>query len=151
MPYTLQKKILKEFHTGFPGISRMKSLMKGYTYWLRMDQDIENLVKQCRGFQLVARNPPVKIQPWPKIDVPWTQLHIDYAGPLNGFYYIIIEDSFIKWPKIVKCRHPTSTNTINALNEIFSRFGVPKTSVSDNGMQFMGIEFKEFCISSIDQ
>ena len=72
MPYTLQKKILKEFHTGLPGILRMKSLMKGYTYWPRIDQDIENLVKQCRGCQLAARDPLVKIQSWPKTDVPWT-------------------------------------------------------------------------------
>ena len=39
MPYTLQKKILKEFNTGHPGILRMKSLMRDYTYCTRMDQD----------------------------------------------------------------------------------------------------------------
>lgn len=103
MPVTLQKKILKEFHAGHPGVSRMKSLMRGYTYWPRMEQDTENLVKQCRGCQLAARDPPVKIQPWPKTDVPWTRLHIDYIGPINGSYYLIIVDSFTKWPEI-KCR-----------------------------------------------
>ena len=56
-------------------------------------------------------------------------------------------DSFTKWPEIVKCRHPTATNTINALNEIFSHFGVPKILVNDNGTQFTGREFKEFCTS----
>ena len=39
MQYTLQKKILEEFHTGHPGILRMKSLMRGYTYRPRMDKD----------------------------------------------------------------------------------------------------------------
>ena len=62
--------------------------------------------------------------------VPWTQVHINYTGPLNGSYYQINVDSFRK------CKHPTATNTTNALNEIFSCFGVPKTLVSDNGTQF---------------
>ena len=32
MPYTLQKEILKEFHIGNPGMTRMKSSMRSYTY-----------------------------------------------------------------------------------------------------------------------
>ena len=79
------------------------------------------------------------------------RLHIDYAGLPNRSYYLIIVDSFTKWPEIVKCRHLTATNTIKALNEIFSCFGFPKTLVSGNGTQFMEREFKEFCTSlSID-
>ena len=45
IPASLQKRILKEFQVGHLGISRMKSLMRGYTYWPKMDEDIKNLVK----------------------------------------------------------------------------------------------------------
>ena len=41
VPATLQKKILKDFHTGHPGATRMKSLMHSYVYWRNMDKDIE--------------------------------------------------------------------------------------------------------------
>ena len=44
-----------------------------------------------------------------------------------------------------KCKHPTSTSTIDALRLLFSRFGVPKTIVSDNGTQFTSKELEEFC------
>ena len=44
-----------------------------------------------------------------------------------------------------KCKHPTLTSTIDALRFLFSRFGVPKTIVSDNGTQFTSKEFQEFC------
>ena len=47
MPLVLQKKILKEFHLGHLGISRMKSLIQSYSYWLGMDEDIERIVKTC--------------------------------------------------------------------------------------------------------
>ena len=81
------------------------------------------------------------------MDVPWTRLHIDYAGPLNGHYYLIIMDSFSKWPEILMCRHPISTNTVTVSNELFSLFSVPKTLVSNNRTQFTGRGFKNFCTS----
>ena len=138
---TLQRRILKEFHSAHPGMSRMKAFM----YWPRMDRDIEKIVRECQGCQLAAKAPPVQIQLWPKTDTPSTRLHIDYAGPLNGHYFLVVVDSFTKWPEVFKCKHPTSTSTIDALRLLFSRFGVPKTIVSDNGTQFTSKEFEEFC------
>ena len=55
MPYTPQKKILRKFHIGHPGTTRMKSLMCSYTYWPRMDQDIAKMVKECIGCQLPTK------------------------------------------------------------------------------------------------
>ena len=125
----------------------MKSLMRCYVYWQGMDKQIENFVKACRGCQLAAKSPSIKINPWPKTDMPWQRLHIDYAGPIKGFYYLIVVDSFTKWPEVYKIRHPTAGNTIKVLEEIFSRFGLPTTLVSDNGTSFTAKEFKEFCKS----
>ena len=145
MLVVLQKQILKEFHLGHPGIGCMKALMRSYTYWPNMDKDIEQVVKTCKGCQLAAKAPPVKFTPWPKTDVPWTRLHIFYAGPMNGNYYLIVVDSFSKWPEIFKCKRPTATVTKYFLTELFARFGVPEKIVSDNGTQFTGSEFKTFC------
>lgn len=44
IPKNLQKRILKDFHIGYPRKNRMKSLMCSYIYWPKMDQDIENMV-----------------------------------------------------------------------------------------------------------
>ena len=70
IPCVLRKKVLKEFHLDHPGISRIKSLMRSYTYWPKMDQDIEDLVRHCKGCQLAAKSPPVRTRPWPKTDIP---------------------------------------------------------------------------------
>lgn len=69
----LQRRMLNEFHIGHLGIFRMKFLMRCYIYWPKMDQDIENLVKSCRGFALAAKSLHIKIQPWPKTktDMPY--------------------------------------------------------------------------------
>lgn len=143
----LQKRVLKEFHMGHPGTSRMKSLMRSYVYWPRMDQNIQDMIKQYTGCQLAAKAPPIRTQPWPKTDVPWTRIHIDYAGPLKRYYYLVIVDRFSKWPEVYRYKHPAASNTIKALDEIFSRFGVVNTIVNDNATMFTGKEFKDYCDS----
>ena len=75
------------------------------------------------------------------------RVHIGYAGSMNGYYYSIIIDSFSKGPKIYKFKHPTSRNTIKALGEILSRFGVSEILVSDNGTMFTGNKFKDYSSS----
>ena len=53
----------------------------------------------------------------------------------------------MKWLEIFKCQRPTAITTIHVLKELFSHFGIPEKIVSDNGTQFMGSEFRNFCRS----
>ena len=54
-------------------------------------------------------------------------------------------DSFLKWPEVMKCKNPTRSHTIRFLHDIFTRFGIPDTIVSDNGTQFTTKILKDFC------
>ncbi|XP_014786441.1 uncharacterized protein K02A2.6-like [Octopus bimaculoides] len=144
MSTSLQGRMLKEFHTGHPGISRMKLLLRSYVYCLKMDLDIEKLVKSCRGCALAAKSPLIKFQSWLKTDIPWFRLQINFTGPLNRPYYLIAEDRFSKWPEMCKCRKLTPTVTVEFLQELFARYGVLDTIVSDNGTQFTVNKFKNF-------
>src|SRR5690606_37221125 len=42
------------------------------------------------------------------------------------------------------CKGTTADETIAHLRSIFSRFGIPKTLVTDNGPAFVGREMREF-------
>ena len=79
IPSILQKRILKDFHAGHQGSTRMKSLMRSYVHWPNMDKDIENAVKSCKGCALAAKAPPIKFNPWPKMFLPWSRIHIDFG------------------------------------------------------------------------
>ena len=54
-------------------------------------------------------------------------------------------EQFFEMAQNLKCKHQTLTISLNFLKEIFSRFGVPETIVSDNGTQFTSCEFAKFC------
>ena len=87
--------------------------MRSFVYWPNMDKDIENAVKLSKGCALAAKVPPIKFNPRPKSDLPWFRIHMDFAGPLEGFYYFIIDDSFSKWPEVYRCKNPTTEITKN--------------------------------------
>ena len=59
--------------------------------------------------------------------------------------YFVLVDAYSKYPEVIKMNSMTSTATIRALREIFSRHGLPKSIVSDNGTQFTSAEFQTFC------
>ena len=82
----------------------MKSLMRSFAYWLGMDYDIELLMKNCRGCALAEKALPMKFNFGLRQMFHRKRLHIDFVVLLNGSYYFIIEDSFSKWPKILKCK-----------------------------------------------
>ena len=96
-----------------------------------MDSDVTEIVSKCKGCILAAKSPPTSQEPWPKTDRPWSRIHIDFAGPIDKFYYLVVVDSYSKWPEVFQMKRPTLTNTVNRLHELFARFGVVDTIVSE--------------------
>ena len=119
--------------------------MCSFVYWPNTDKDIENTVKLCKGCALAAKTPPVKFNPWPETDLLWSRIHLDFDGPLEGYYYLIVVDSFSRWPEFGRCKNPTSEIVIKFLYGLFARFGIVDSIVTGNGSQFMSKDFKEFC------
>ena len=44
---------------GHPGIDRMKSLMRSYVHWPKMDNDITDMIEKCKACALAAKAPPL--------------------------------------------------------------------------------------------
>ena len=123
----------------------MKSLMQSYVYWQKLDLDISNMVDACKGCALAAKAPLITYKAWPKTDQRWSRIHVDFEGPMEDVYYLIVIDSYTKWPEVLRCKRPTTGVAITFLHELFARFGVVDCLVSNNGTQFTSSDFKEFC------
>ncbi|KAF2890450.1 hypothetical protein ILUMI_15723 [Ignelater luminosus] len=59
--------------------------------------------------------------------------------------FLVITDAFSKWVEVYEVTRADSQSTIEVLREVCSRFGLPKTIVSDNGSQFTSAEFQKYC------
>ena len=146
VPSRYRNEILKELHQGHPGAERMKQLARQKVFWPSIDNDIEKTVRCCDDCATGGFSPiKATLKPWPIPSAPWDRIHIDFAGPINGFWFLIIVDAFSKWPEIFKMQSTTSQLTTDRLEETFARHGLCQTIVSDNGPQFTSEHFKSFC------
>ena len=120
----------------------MKSVACGLFWWPRLDHDIEMAVKQCRICQQVQPLPPsAPLWPWSWPIQPWSRLHVDFAGPVEGKILLVVVDAHSKWIEVLPMGTATSWTTIQQLRQLFARFGLPSSIVSDNGPQFVSTEF----------
>ena len=106
IPLVLQEMVRKELHETHSGSTRMKMLARSYVWWPHMDSQIEDLVASCELCQSMRAEPPTaQVHPWNFPSKPWSRVHIDYAGPVNGVMYLVLVDAYSKFPEITKMYH----------------------------------------------
>ena len=50
--------------------------------------------------------------------------------------WLILIDSYLRWPEVVPMRATTASQTTKELRLIFARFGLPEQILTENGPQF---------------
>lgn len=147
IPHLLRKAVLDAAHEGHPGIVAMKGRVRSKVWWPRIDKDVENLVKSCKGCTLVALpNPPVPMKRRELPLGPWVDVAMDLLGPLpSNDYLLVLIDYYSRYKEVKMTKVITSAQIIKILKEIFSRLGYPVSITADNGKQFVSEEFREYC------
>jgi hypothetical protein len=126
IPDSLKKYVLKELHFGHLGIVKTKALARSFCYWRGLDKDIEDSISKCRQCREKQNLPKKEINhPWEPASQPWERVHIDFAGPTNGNYFLLVVDAFSKWVEVMPAKNITSSWTIRELRKIFTTFGLP--------------------------
>ncbi|XP_039291792.1 uncharacterized protein K02A2.6-like [Nilaparvata lugens] len=146
IPKKLQPRILQDLHDTHTGVVKMKALARRHCYWENIDKYINAAVRSCRScceFKADPKEAPLHV--WDIPESNWQCVHMDYAGPYKGNYYLILVDAKSKWPEIaVTATPPTTNSTIRMLREIFSHNGLPEILVSDNATLFTSNDFQAF-------
>lgn len=89
VPPELRQKVLTELHSTHFGGTRLKSLARGYVWWERIDRDIEELIRNCAACQVTRPDPAkVPLHCWETPKGPFDRVHVDFAGPFMGTYFI---------------------------------------------------------------
>lgn len=145
IPESLQSRIVDMLHEQHLGIVRMKQLARRYFFWPGLSAEIEQKAKSCEACKSFNVDTARKIFiPWPEPHVPFERVHIDFFH-LDSRTFLIMVDSFSRWVEVVTMRKTDAQCVIDALFLIFTKFGDPRTLVSDNGPPFNSAEFKSYC------
>jgi transposase InsO family protein len=75
---------------------------------------------------------------------------LDIVGPLRkapeGYTHLLVAmDKFSKWVEVRPITNLRAEQAVTSFTDIIYRFGVPNSIITDNGSQFMGRKFLEFC------
>ena len=89
----------------------------------------------------VGRQAPLMVSPTP--DYPWQMVGTDFFE-LDRKHFLVVVDYFSRYPEVVQMNSTTTTCTITALKNIFTRHGIPEIVRSDNGPQYSSHEFAAF-------
>lgn len=137
--------MLEELHLAHFGVSSMRHQASATVWWPRINADIEQFVKECKPcqkFHNKVQDSP--ILPWPTPDGPWERLHLDFTGPFQNRYRLVIIDAYSRWLEIVPLKHAHSISVIRTLRTLFATFGICQRIVTDNGTPFVSAVLQQF-------
>uniref|UniRef100_A0A2N9FAE8 RNA-directed DNA polymerase n=1 Tax=Fagus sylvatica TaxID=28930 RepID=A0A2N9FAE8_FAGSY len=138
-------------HTGGRSLAH-RALTQGY-WWPYMQKDAVDYVRKCdkcQRFSHSVHQPAGELQP---LVSPWpfAQWGMDLVGPLpkatgNRRWLIVATDYFTKWVEAEPLANIRDRDSIKFVwKNIITRFGIPKTIISDNGTQFTSKPFTKYC------
>nr|AAT73678.1 putative polyprotein [Oryza sativa Japonica Group] len=151
------RQLLKDIHSGICGNHAAARTIVGKAYrqgffWPTAVSDADKIVRTCEGCQFFARQihlPAQELQTIP-LSWPFAVWGLDMVGPFKkaagGYTHLFVAiDKFSKWIEAKPVVTITADNARDFFINIVHRFGVPNRIITDNGRQFTGGVFKDFC------
>jgi hypothetical protein len=157
VPKCFQNVVLAQAHTtilaGHMGIGKTLNRIISNFFWPQVSGDVTRYCKSCDICQRTTpkgqtRKVPLGVMPI--ISIPFERVGVDIVGPLrpsnnNGNRFILtLIDVATRYPEAVAVCNIDTITIAEALLGIFSRTGIPREILSDNGSQFTSHMMKEF-------
>ncbi|KAJ7991418.1 hypothetical protein DPEC_G00283640 [Dallia pectoralis] len=152
IPVALRGCVLQMAHQGNLGIIKAKQRCRDVVWWPAMDRDLEGLIRSCAACLTSGKTGPPASTPLQPVDwtsAPWDHLQLDICGELHNVphhqrFLVVVYDLHSKWPEVAPMGTVTSAAVVNFLDQLFSRWGLPRAITTDNGPQFRSMEFTTF-------
>ena len=137
---------------GHFGFKKTFSRISLHFLWPRMWGQVKQFVRSCAGCQRAARNANSRapLQPLPCVGEPFSKVAFDIVGPLpkskSGYRYILtMMCLFSKFPEAIPLKRVDNESVLEAMVEIFSRHGLPKEMLTDQGSVFTSKLTRKMC------
>jgi transposase InsO family protein len=149
--------LLDDLHSGACGHHAAPRTLVGNAfrqgfYWPTAVSDAVKLVCSCKGCQYYARQTHLPAHALQTIPITWPFAiwGLDLVGPLKrttgGFTHLLVAiDKFSKWIEAYPITSIRSEQAVLFFTDIIHRFGVSNCIITDNGTQFTGKKFLDFC------
>jgi len=157
LPRSFRSEFVRLVHTGMTGghLVRRKTeeQVQRRAYWPRWRSDVAMELKKCPECAQYHRGQPPKqtfLQPF-NADEPFEAIAVHITGrhpkSARGNEYIVTATClFSRWAEAFPVRNHTAPTVAKVrVEQLFTRFGVPKRILTDLGAEFQGQLFEEMC------
>ena len=157
VPQKYRKSLMQVAHDiplgGHMGNRKTRSRLLQNFFWPGIFKDVAEYCRSCPQCQRsVAKGKARKANliSIPPICEPFARVAIDIIGPLNrtkrgNRYILTLVDYSTKFPEAVPLKTTDTKTVAEALLGIFSRVGIPKVLLSDQGSNFTSALMNEMC------
>jgi transposase InsO family protein len=152
-PETCRETLIRKTHTQIhSGVRKTIARLRLSWYWPGMTAGIRRAVLSCEICQ-AAKTSKIK-QSKNQVRLhsgrPWSHVSIDLVGPLNetsrgNKWNLVLVDHFTRFSDAVAIPTARAADVAEALDKVFSYFGLPESIGSDQGAQFESELFQELC------
>ena len=156
VPEKLQNEVLKIAHDGIMsghlGIRKTTDRVLNDFFWPTVRKDVKQYCKTCDICQKTKPKGKVSQLPlgkMPIIDTPFSRIAIDIIGPIHppsdkgNRFILTVVDYATRYPEAKALKIIDTENVAEALIEIYSRVGIPREVLTDQGRQFTSDVMKE--------
>jgi transposase InsO family protein len=121
-------------------------------YWPIAVADASEIVRTCEGCQFYTRKTNLPAHALQTIPVTWPFVvwGLDIVGPFRkvpggNTHLLVAIDKFSKWVEVRPITNLRAEQAVMFFTDIIYMFGVLNSIITDNGSQFTGRKFLEFC------
>lgn len=157
VPQKYRKTILKLGHdiplAGHLGTKKTRDRIMHHFFWPGIFSDISNFCRSCpecqKGVQK-GRIPTAPLMSIPPIDEPFERIAVDFVGPLTlteskNRYILVCIDYATRYPEAFPLPNQEAETVAEVLISMFTRVGVPKELLTDQGSNFMSDLMTQVC------
>jgi transposase InsO family protein len=157
VPIPQGRELLRDIHAGVCGHHAAPRTLVGNAfrqgfYWPTAVADASEIMRTCEGCQFYPRksNLPAHVLQTIPVTWPFAVWGLDIVGPLRkapgGYTHLLVAiDKFSKWAEVRPIMNLRAKQAVTFFIDIVYGFGVPNSIITDNGSQFTGRKFLEFC------
>ncbi|XP_071493976.1 uncharacterized protein [Diadema antillarum] len=156
VPKQYRKQVMQTAHEnilgGHQGTKKTTEKILTNFFWPGMNSDITRYCRSCDVCQRTlskGRVTKVPLGKMPLIEVPFERIAVDIVGPIHPMtdqknrYILTVIDVATRYPEAIPLPSIETERVAEALVSIFTRVGIPKEMLTDQGTQFTSDLMKE--------
>ncbi|XP_070576386.1 uncharacterized protein [Ptychodera flava] len=138
---------------GHLGVEKTKTRLLQHYYWPGIFPDVAKYCRTCEACQKAATRKAgikAKLIPMPVLEEPFQRIAMDMIGPLpvtsrGNRFVLTICDYATRYPEAIPVPTLEAKRIAEELVTVFSRVGIPREILSDQGTNFLSHLMEDLC------